>query len=130
MNKREPLAYRMCPQTLEEYVGQEDIVSGGKKLYRMIKADRMSSIILFGPPGTGKTSLARIIASTTHSHFEKLNAVTAGVNDIRRIVADTQNPLLNPSGKTVLFIDEIHRFNKSQQDALLPYVENGTIVLI
>lgn len=129
-DKREPLAYRMCPRTLEEYVGQEEIVSSGKMLYRMIKADRMSSIILFGPPGTGKTSLARIIAMTTRSNFEKLNAVTAGVNDIRRIVSDTQNHMLNPSGKTVLFIDEIHRFNKSQQDALLPYVENGTIVLI
>ena len=129
-NKREPLAYRMCPRTLEEYVGQDEIISNGKMLYRMIKADRMSSLILFGPPGTGKTSLARIIALTTRSNFEKLNAVTAGVNDIRRIVADTQNPMLNPSGKTVLFVDEIHRFNKSQQDALLPYVENGTIVLI
>lgn len=129
-DKREPLAYRMCPRTIEEYVGQEDIVSNGKMLYRMIKADRISSIILYGPPGTGKTSLARIIAVTTKSHFEKLNAVTAGVADIKRIVADTQNPMLNSSGKTVLFIDEIHRFNKSQQDALLPYVENGTIVLI
>lgn len=128
--KREPLAYRMSPRTLEEFVGQEEIVGSGKLLYRMIKADRISSVILYGPPGTGKTSLARIIAATTKSNFEKLNAVTAGVSDIRRIVTDTQNPMLNPSGKTVLFIDEIHRFNKSQQDALLPYVENGTIVLI
>lgn len=128
--KREPLAYRMSPRTLEEFVGQEEIVGSGKLLYRMIKADRISSVILYGPPGTGKTSLARIIAATTKSNFEKLNAVTAGVSDIRRIVTDTQNPMLNPSGKTVLFVDEIHRFNKSQQDALLPYVENGTIVLI
>lgn len=130
IDKKEPLAYRMCPRTLEEFVGQEEIIEEGKLLYRMIKADRISSIILYGPPGTGKTSLAKIIASTTKSNFEKLNAVTAGIGDIRRIVADTQNNILNPKGKTVLFIDEIHRFNKSQQDALLPYVENGTIVLI
>jgi putative ATPase len=128
--KKEPLAYRMCPRTIEEFFGQEDIVGPGKMLYRMIKADRISSIILYGPPGTGKTSLARIIALTTKSSFEKLNAVTAGVADIKRIVADTQNQILNPSGRTVLFVDEIHRFNKAQQDALLPYVENGTIVLI
>jgi putative ATPase len=129
-DKREPLAYRMCPRTIEEYFGQEHIVGKGKLLYRMIKADRISSIILYGPPGTGKTSLARIIASSTSAHFEKLNAVTAGVADIKRIVADTHNQLLNPKGKTVLFVDEIHRFNKAQQDALLPYVENGTVVLI
>jgi len=130
VDKKEPLAYRMCPRTIEEFVGQEDIIGKGKLLYRMIEADRIASIILYGPPGTGKTSLARIIAHTTRSRFEKLNAVTAGVGDIKRIVADTQNQLLNPNGKTVLFIDEIHRFNKAQQDALLPYVENGTIVLI
>lgn len=130
MDRKEPLAYRMCPRTIEEFIGQEHILEDKKLLYRMIKADRITSIILYGPPGTGKTSLARIIAATTKASFEKLNAVTAGVADIKRIVADTQNSLLNPSGKTVLFIDEIHRFNKSQQDALLPYVENGTIVLI
>ena len=129
-DRKEPLAYRMCPRTIEEFVGQEHIIGKGKMLYRMIKADRISSIILYGPPGTGKTSLARIIAATTKSSFEKLNAVTAGVADIKRIVADTQNIMLNPSGRTVLFIDEIHRFNKAQQDALLPFVENGTIVLI
>lgn len=129
-DRKEPLAYRMCPRTIEEFVGQEHITGKGKMLYRMIKADRISSIILYGPPGTGKTSLARIIAATTKSSFEKLNAVTAGVADIKRIVADTQNMMLNPSGRTVLFIDEIHRFNKAQQDALLPFVENGTIVLI
>ncbi|MDD2503439.1 MAG: replication-associated recombination protein A [Clostridia bacterium] len=129
-DKKEPLAYRMSPKTIEEFVGQEHITGKGKKLYRMIKADRMSSIILYGPPGTGKTSLARIIAATTKSSFEKLNAVTAGVADIKRIVADTHNPMLNSTGRTVLFVDEIHRFNKAQQDALLPFVENGTIVLI
>ncbi len=129
-DRKEPLAYRMSPRTIEEFVGQEHITGKGKMLYRMIKADRISSIILYGPPGTGKTSLARIIAATTASSFEKLNAVIAGVADIKRIVADTQNLMLNPSGRTVLFIDEIHRFNKAQQDALLPFVENGTIVLI
>ncbi|HOM03359.1 MAG TPA: replication-associated recombination protein A [Acetivibrio sp.] len=128
--KKEPLAYRMRPRTLEEFFGQEEIVGEGKLLNRMIKADRISSIILYGPPGTGKTSLARIIANSTKANFEKLNAVTAGVADIKRIVSDTQNPILNPRGKTVLFIDEIHRFNKSQQDALLPYVEDGTIILV
>lgn len=129
-DKKEPLAYRMSPRSIEEFVGQEHITGKGKMLYRMIKADRISSIILYGPPGTGKTSLARIIAATTKSSFEKLNAVTAGVADIKRIVADTQNPMFNAVGRTVLFVDEIHRFNKAQQDALLPFVENGTIVLI
>lgn len=130
MDERQPLSYRMSPRTLEEFYGQQNIVGKGKLLYRMIKADRISSIILFGPPGTGKTSLARIIAATTKAPFEKLNAVTSGVADIKRVVADTLNPMLNIKGKTVLFVDEIHRFNKSQQDALLPFVENGTIVLI
>lgn len=127
---REPLAYRMCPTKLEEFYGQKHILAPGKLLYRMIKADKLTSVIFYGPPGTGKTSLARIIAETTNSGFRKLNAVSAGIADIKQVVQETQNLLLNPSGKTVLFIDEIHRFNKSQQDALLPYVENGTIVLI
>lgn len=130
MQHKEPLAYRMQPRTLDEYVGQEHILAPGSMLYRMIQADRISSVIFYGPPGTGKTSLARIIAEHTKTHYEKINAVTAGVGDIKRIVEDTRNTLLNPKGKTVLFIDEIHRFNKMQQDALLPYVENGTIILI
>ncbi len=130
MDNKTPLAYRMAPESLDEYVGQEEIIGKDKMLYRLIKADRLSSIILWGPPGCGKTSLARVIAHTTKNKFEKLNAVNAGVADIKRIVEDTQNPLLNPSGKVVLFIDEIHRFNKLQQDALLPYVENGTVILI
>jgi len=129
-DNKEPLAHRMRPRTLEEFVGQEEIVGNGKMLYRMIKADRISSVILYGPPGTGKTTLAMIIAESTKSNFQRLNAVTSGVADIKRVVAETQNNILNPSGKTVLFIDEIHRFNKSQQDALLPYVEDGTIILI
>lgn len=120
----------MVPRTLEDFIGQEHIVGKGKLLRRMIQADKISSIILFGPPGTGKTSLARIIANTTKSVFHQINAVTAGVKDIKQIVEETGNTFLNPSGRCVLFIDEIHRFNKSQQDALLPYVENGLIVLI
>lgn len=127
---KEPLAYRMSPRTLEEYEGQEHILAEGKLLYRMIKADRLSSVIFFGPPGTGKTSLARLIANVTKVNFVKINAVSSGIADIKKIVADTQNYLLNPAGRTLLFIDEIHRFNKAQQDALLPHVEDGTIILI
>ena len=100
-----------------------------KILYRTIKADRLSSIILFGPPGCGKTSLARVISQTTKYKFYKINAVTAGVADIKRVIEETRNYMLNPTGKSILFIDEIHRFNKLQQDALLPFVENGTIIL-
>jgi len=120
----------MSPRSLDEYFGQEHIIGKGKMLRRMIEADRLSSIILFGPPGTGKTALARLIAHTTASGFQKINAVTAGVADIKKIISDTKNPILNPSGRTVLFIDEIHRFNKLQQDALLPHVEDGTLILI
>ena len=130
MDLSEPLAYRMMPQTLDEYVGQEDILGKDKILYRTIKADRLSSIILWGPPGCGKTSLARVISNTTKYKFIKLNAVTAGVGDIKNAIEEAQNLLLNPSGKCILFIDEIHRFNKLQQDALLPYVEKGTVILI
>lgn len=128
--KEGPLATRMRPRTLEEFVGQEDIVAPGKLLYRAIKADKLSSLIFFGPPGTGKTTLARIIANTTKGNFEQLNAVTSGVADIRRVVKDAKENLGMYSKKTIVFVDEIHRFNKSQQDALLPYVEEGTIILI
>ena len=130
MNQTEPLAYRIRPKTLEEYVGQEHVIGPGKLLYRTIKADRLSSIILFGPPGCGKTSLAKVISETTKYKFYKINAVTAGVADIKKIVEETKNFMLNPVGKSILFIDEIHRFNKLQQDALLPFVEDGTIILI
>ena len=130
MNSNEPLAFRMRPTTLDEYVGQEHVLGKDKVLYRTIKADRLSSIILFGPPGCGKTSLARVISETTKYKFYKINAVTAGVADIKRVIEETKNFMLNPAGKSILFIDEIHRFNKLQQDALLPYVENGTIILI
>lgn len=125
-----PLAYRMMPESLDEYVGQEDILGKNKILYRTIQADRLSSIILWGPPGCGKTSLAKVISNTTKYKFIKLNAVTAGVSDIKNAIQETENLLMNPSGKCILFIDEIHRFNKLQQDALLPYVEKGTVILI
>ena len=130
MEDNKPLAYRMRPRTLEEYVGQEHILGKDKILYRTIKADRLSSIILFGPPGCGKTSLAKVISETTKYKFEKINAVTSGVSDIKKIIEDAKNVFLNPTGKCILFIDEIHRFNKLQQDALLPAVEDGTIILI
>ena len=130
VNQNEPLAYRVRPKSLEEYVGQEHVIGKGKILYRTIKADRLSSIILFGPPGCGKTSLARVISETTKYKFYKINAVSAGVSDIKRVIEETKNFMLNPAGKSILFIVEIHRFNKLQQDALLPYVENGTIILI
>ena len=130
MNTTEPLAYRMRPKTLDEFVGQEHIVGKDKLLYRTIKADRLSSIILWGPPGCGKTSLAKVISETTKYKFQKINAVTSGVSDIKDAIAEASNPFMNPSGKCILFIDEIHRFNKLQQAALLPYVENGTVILI
>ena len=130
MDFDKPLAYRMRPRTLEEYVGQKHILGKDKILYRTIKADRLSSIILFGPPGCGKTSLAKVISETTKYKFEKINAVTSGVSDIKKVIDDAKNLFLNPTGRCILFIDEIHRFNKLQQDALLPAVEDGTIFLI
>jgi len=126
----EPLAERMKPKKIDDFVGQHDILSEGKLLYRLIKADKINSIIFHGPPGTGKTSLARIIANTTKSDFQILNAVTSGVKDLREVFKIAENNLVMNNKKTILFIDEIHRFNKSQQDALLPYVENGTVTLI
>ena len=130
MDLSKPLAYRMMPKTLDDYVGQEHILGENKILYRTIKADRLSSIILWGPPGCGKTSLAKVISNTTKYKFIKLNAVTAGVSDIKNAIIESENLLMNLSIKCILFIDEIHRFNKLQQDALLPYVENGTVILI
>ena len=129
-NENQPLAYRMRPKTLDQFVGQEHIVGKDKLLYRTIKADRLSSIILWGPPGCGKTSLAKVISETTKYQFKKINAVTSGVAEIKNAVTEASNPFMNPAGKCILFIDEIHRFNKLQQDALLPYVEDGTVILI
>lgn len=128
--KNAPLAARMRPTTLEEFVGQEHIVGKGKLLYRAIKSDRLSSVVFYGPPGTGKTTLAKIIANTTKSKFRQINATTAGIKDIKETVEDAKADLGMYGTKTILFIDEIHRFNKSQQDALLPHVEDGTLVLI
>ena len=130
MEHNEPLAFRVRPKSLDEYVGQEHILGKDKLLYRTIKADRLSSLILFGPPGCGTTSLPKVISETTSYKFYKINAVTAGVSDVKAVIEETKNFMLNPKGKAILFIDEIHRFNKLQQDALLPYVENGTIILI
>ena len=130
MDTNTPLAYRIRPKKLDEYIGQEHVLGKDKVLYRTIKADRLSSLILFGPPGCGKTSLAQVISNTTKYKFYKINATTAGISDIKNVVEETKNYMLNPSGKSILFIDEIHRFNKLQQDTLLPYVENVTIILI
>ena len=129
MDLGKPLAYRVRPKTLEEFVGQEEVLGKDKILYRTILADRLSSIILWGPTGCGKTSIAKVISNTTKYKFIKINAVTAGVADIKRAVEEANNLLLNPTGKCILFIDEIHRFNKLQQDALLPFVEDGTVIL-
>ncbi|WIV11220.1 replication-associated recombination protein A [Proteiniborus sp. MB09-C3] len=130
MKKSAPLADRMRPNTLEEFTGQDHIIGKGKLLYRGIIADKLSSIIFYGPPGTGKTTLAKIIANSTKKYFEQLNAVTSGIKDIREVIERSKERLGMYNKRTILFIDEIHRFNKSQQDALLPYVENGTLILI
>ena len=128
-NLKEPLAYRMCPRTLEEYVGQGHILGKGKLLRRAIEADRITSLILYGPPGTGKTALARIIAAKTEANFEWLNAAIAGLDELRKVLK-TARDRKSKGIRTILFLDEIHRFNKLQQDALLPDVEEGNIILI
>ena len=131
MEREAPLAARMRPRTLEELVGQEEIVGPGRLLRRAIESDRLfSSIILWGPPGTGKTSLAMIIAHRTQAHFEALSAVLSGVADLRRVISEAQERRAMYGRRTILLVDEIHRFNKAQQDALLPHVENGTVTLI
>ena len=125
-----PLSARMRPRTIEEYVGQKHILGEGKLLTRAIEADRISSLILYGPPGVGKTTLALCISQKTQSHFEKINAVASNVEEMRKILAGAQNRRLTSGRKTILFIDEIHRFNKSQQDVLMPDIEEGNIILI
>jgi putative ATPase len=129
--RSQPLAARMRPRSLDEYVGQDEIVGPNRLLRRAIESDKMfSSILLWGPPGTGKTTLAMVIANTTQSYFEQINAVMSGVADIRRIVEEAHERMKLYRQRTILLIDEIHRFNKAQQDALLPHVENGTLILI
>ena len=128
--KESPLASRLRPKTLEQVVGQEHIIGEGKLLYRAIKADKISSVIFYGPPGTGKTTLAKVIANTTSAEFRQLNATVAGKKDMEEVVEKAKQTMAMSGKKTILFIDEIHRFNKSQQDYLLPFVEDGTVILI
>ena len=130
MESESPLASRLRPTTLDEVVGQQHIVGKGKLLYRAIKADKLSSIIFYGPPGTGKTTLAKVIANTTSAEFKQINATSAGKKDMEEVVQQAKNNQGMYGKKTILFIDEIHRFNKGQQDYLLPFVEDGTIILI
>ena len=128
--KESPLAARLRPVTLEDVVGQEHIIGKDKLLYRAIKADKLSSIIFYGPPGTGKTTLAKVIANTTSAEFKQINATIAGKKDMEEVINNAKDILAMYAKRTILFIDEIHRFNKSQQDYLLPFVEDGTIILI
>ena len=130
LERESPLANRMRPRSLEEFAGQEHIVGPGRLLRRAIQADQLSSLIFYGPPGTGKTTLARVIANTTESHFITINAVLSGVKQIREAIAVAQERRQLYGQRTTLFVDEVHRWNKAQQDALLPHVENGTIILI
>ncbi len=130
MKKESPLASRMRPETLDEVVGQKHIIGSDKLLYRAIKADKISSVIFYGPPGTGKTTLAKVIANTTSAEFCQLNATVAGKKDMEEVVQGAKDRMAALGRKTILFIDEIHRFNKGQQDYLLPFVEDGTVILI
>lgn len=130
LKKEAPLASRLRPRTLEEVVGQKHIIGKDKLLYRAIKADKISSILFYGPPGTGKTTIAKVIANTTSSIFKQINATSSGKKEMEAVIEEAKNNLGMYGKKTILFIDEIHRFNKSQQDYLLPFVEDGTIILI
>ena len=130
IEREAPLAARMRPRTLDEFIGQEHVVGPGRLLRRAIQADQISSLIFCGPPGTGKTTLARIIANTTNSRFVTLNAVLAGVAQLREVVAEAREQRTLYNKRTILFVDEVHRWNKAQQDAMLPWVENGTVIMI
>ena len=130
MEKEAPLASRLRPTTLDEVVGQKHIIGKDKLLYRAIKADKLSSVIFYGPPGTGKTTLAKVIANTTSAEFTQINATTAGKKDMEEVITKAKEMQGMYRKKTILFVDEIHRFNKGQQDYLLPFVEDGTIILI
>src|SRR6476661_8296924 len=125
-----PLAVRMRPRNLDEFVGQEHFLGAGKLLRRMLEADRLTSVIFYGPPGTGKTTLAQLIANYTKSHFEQVNAAGVGVKEVRAILDTAKERLGNTGQRTVLFLDEIHRFNRAQQDILLPDVEAGHVLLV
>ena len=128
--KESPLASRMRPKTLDEVVGQQHIIGKDKLLYRAIKADKLSSVIFYGPPGTGKTTLAKVIANTTSAEFKQINATVAGKKDMEEVVKEAKDMQGMYGKRTILFIDEIHRFNKGQQYYLLPFVEDGTVILI
>ena len=130
MEKESPLASRLRPRTLDEVVGQQHIIGKDKLLYRAIKADKLGSVIFYGPPGTGKTTLAKVIANTTQADFKQINATVAGKKDMEEVVTEAKNNMGMYGRRTILFVDEIHRFNKSQQDYLLPFVEDGTLTLI
>src|SRR3954447_9875536 len=130
MQRVAPLAVRMRPRTLDEFVGQRHFLGEGKLLRRMLEADRLTSVIFYGPPGTGKTTLAQLVATYTKSHFEQVNAASVGVKDVRAILDTAKERLANGGQRTVLFLDEIHRFNRAQQDILLPDVEAGLVLLV
>src|SRR5881409_2086885 len=125
--RAEPLASRMRPRSLDEFVGQENFIGPGKLLRRMLQADRLNSLIFYGPPGTGKTALAHVIAQHTQCRFQQINAVAAGIKDVREILEEARTELQQTGMRTILFVDELHRFNRAQQDVLLPDVEEGVV---
>ncbi|MCA9154046.1 MAG: AAA family ATPase, partial [Planctomycetales bacterium] len=130
LQRAQPLAARMRPQSLDEFVGQQHFLGPGKLLRRLLQADRLGSVIFYGPPGTGKTTLARLLAKESRRRFQQLSAITSGVKDLRAVLDEARDELASGGRKTLLFVDEIHRFNKSQQDALLPDVEEGIVTLV
>src|SRR6516225_591157 len=130
MQRVAPLAVRMRPRSLDEFVGQQHFLGPGKLLRRLLQADRLGSVVFYGPPGSGKTALAHVIARQTRSHFRPVNAVTAGVKELREVLDEARAELEDAGRRTLLFVDELHRFNRAQQDVLLPDVEEGRVVLI